>query len=221
MIYRLDNDLFMALHFNGGELMDRVMLTISGTTMWLPLYALILYLVWHRAGWRNLIIFILCMVGAIVLSDMIAGIFKHTGVLKNLWSSFPTRPRPMFTPELEGLCITTDSLAALRRADPGMNWVLHVPREALAGLYGTVSAHAATIVALATVSVPVIRRRWFALVMLLCTLVICYSRIYLSKHYPLDLLLGAATGFATGWVMYRLYRFAVRRQDKNRTAREV
>ena len=40
-----DHNLFLALNFDGGPFMDRLMLTVSGTTMWLPLYALILWLV--------------------------------------------------------------------------------------------------------------------------------------------------------------------------------
>ena len=39
-----DHNLFLALNFDGGPFMDRLMLTVSGTTMWLPLYALILWL---------------------------------------------------------------------------------------------------------------------------------------------------------------------------------
>ena len=35
-----DHNLFLALNFDGGPFMDRLMLTVSGTTMWLPLYAL-------------------------------------------------------------------------------------------------------------------------------------------------------------------------------------
>ena len=73
--------------------MDRLMLTVSGTTMWLPLYAL-------------------------VLSDMISGIFKHNGVLGGLLPDFEPRWRPMFTPALEGLEIAPDSLRKLRWLTP-------------------------------------------------------------------------------------------------------
>ena len=38
-MYTFDHGLFMALNFDGGTALDRVMLTISGTAMWLPLYA--------------------------------------------------------------------------------------------------------------------------------------------------------------------------------------
>lgn len=188
MNYNCDHELFLALNFDGGAAMDQAMLTISGTLMWLPLYALILWLVYRRAGWRNVVLFVICMGAAIALSDLIAGIFKHSGLLKGLWSEFPPRLRPMFTPELEG-------------------WV-HFPPEAVAGRYGTVSSHAATIVALAVISARVIRRCWFSWLMVGCTLLICYSRIYLAKHFPIDLLLGTGVGVLAGglmlWVYYRL-----------------
>ena len=102
-MYTFDHDLFSALNFDGGTAMDRVMLTVSGTAMWLPLYALILWLVWRRSGWRGMLIFTALMLAAIGLADMVSGIFKSNGVLGGLLPDFEPRPRPMFTPSLEGL----------------------------------------------------------------------------------------------------------------------
>ena len=169
--------------------MDRLMLTVSGTTMWLPLYALILWLVWRRDGWRNVILFTALMIAALVLSDMISGIFKHNGVLGGLLPDFEPRWRPMFTP-----------------AGVTHDWVVHVPVEAVSGRFGTVSAHAAVIVTLAVLSASVIRRRWFTGLMVLSTLLICYSRIYLGKHYPMDLVWGTAVGIAPGLAAFWTYR---------------
>ena len=164
-MYTFDHGLFMALNFDGGTALDRVMLTISGTAMWLPLYALILW-------------------------------------------------RPMFTPSLEGLEITPDSLRALRRAAMPHDWAVHVPPEAVSGMYGTVSAHAATIVALAVLSCGAIRRKWFTALMVVCTLVICYSRIYLGKHFPMDIVWGTLVGLGLGYAALRGYlRLA---QSRNR-----
>ena len=201
-----DHNLFLALNFDGGPFMDRLMLTVSGTTMWLPLYALILWLVWRRDGWRNVILFTALMIAALVLSDMISGIFKHNGVLGGLLPDFEPRWRPMFTPSLEGLEIAPDTLMRWRfegHATPG---IVHVPEGALGGKFGTVSSHAATVVALLVLSAAEIRRRWFTFLMVAATLLICYSRIYLAKHFPVDLLLGAAVGALTGWAMLRIYR---------------
>lgn len=213
-LYTFDHALFLALNFDGGPVMDRLMTLVSGTAMWLPLYALILWLVWRREGWRRTLLFAAAIVLAIVLADMAAGIFKHSGPLKGLWADFPPRWRPMFTPSLEGLEITPDSLRALRRAAMPHDWAVHVPPEAVSGMYGTVSTHAATIVALAVLSCGAIRRKWFTALMVVCTLVICYSRIYLGKHFPMDIVWGTLVGLGLGYAALRGYlRLA---QSRNR-----
>ena len=160
-MYDFDHQLFLDLNFDGGPCMDRLMLTVSGTAMWLPLYALILWLVWRRSGWRGVIVFTVLMIAALALADMVSGMFKSNGVLGGLLPGFEPRWRPMFTPSLEGLEIAPDSLRALRMAGTPGDWTVHVPVEAVSGRYGTVSAHAATIVALTVLSAAAIRRRWF------------------------------------------------------------
>ena len=49
-------------------------------------------------------------------------------------------------------------------------------------------------------------RRWFTGLMVLSTLLICYSRIYLGKHYPMDLVWGTAVGIALGLAAFWTYR---------------
>ena len=205
-MYDFDHQLFLDLNFDGGPCMDRLMLTVSGTAMWLPLYALILWLVWRRGGWRGVIVFTVLMIAALALADMVSGMFKSNGVLGGLLPGFEPRWRPMFTPSLEGLEIAPDSLRALRMAGTPGDWTVHVPVEAVSGRYGTVSAHAATIVALTVLSAAAIRRRWFTALMLFCTILICYSRIYLGKHFPMDLVWGTLVGAALGWAAYLAYR---------------
>ena len=205
-MYDFDHQLFLDLNFDGGPCMDRLMLTVSGTAMWLPLYALILWLVWRRSGWRGVIVFTVLMIAALALADMVSGMFKSNGVLGGLLPGFEPRWRPMFTPSLEGLEIAPDSLRALRMAGTPGDWTVHVPVEAVSGRYGTVSAHAATIVALTVLSAAAIRRRWVTAMMLFCTVLICYSRIYLGKHFPMDLVWGTLVGAALGWAAYLAYR---------------
>lgn len=213
-MHDFDQRLFLLLNFDGGPVWDRVMLAVSGTTMWIPLYVLILWLVWRRAGWRGTLTFLVLMAAAVGLADMVAGIFKHTGVLGRLLPDLEPRLRPMFTPSLEGLDIPPDSLAAIRRAALPGDWAVHVPPGAVAGRYGTVSAHASTIVALALLSAAVIRRRWFTILVTLCALLICYSRIYLAKHFPMDILWGALLGAALGGVAYWIYHRLTTRKKK-------
>lgn len=177
-MYNFDHNLFLWLNFDGGEVMDALMQTASTPAAWTWLYLLILYMVWRTSGWRGTLLFLLAVGIALGLADMVAGIFKHTGLLKNLLPDFPVRLRPMHTPELEGQ--------------------IHFLREG--GLYGTVSAHAATNVALAIITSLFVRRRWMTCLMVAVTVIICYSRIYLAYHFPFDILLGAATGVVTALV---------------------
>lgn len=206
MHYTFDYGLFLALNFNGGEQLDRAMLTISDTPVWIPLYLLIFWIVGRRYGWRILLLFIVLLFGSMYLADLIAGIFKQSGPLGGLLPDNAPRWRPMFTPALEGLQISPDSLHVLRAENRIADPVVHVPLAAVGSSYGTVSSHAATICLLAVEAASAIRRRWFTLLMVACTAVICYARIYLAKHFPIDLLLGAVLGIVIGWITVTIFQ---------------
>ena len=179
-----DYPLFEVLNFDGGATLDSLMSAISGILMWIPLYLLILYMVWRRWSWRGVVALILAVALALGLADLLAGIFKHSGPLKNLWPDFPARLRPMFSEGLSDVNI------------PSTNH----------GRYGTVSAHAATIVSLSIISAYAINRRWFSWLIALVAIAICYSRIYLACHFPQDILLGAALGVVTATLGILVFR---------------
>ena len=190
MNYTFDHPLFLWLNVDGPAPIDSLMLLISTPAAWAWLYLLILYMVWRKAGWRGLVLMLLAAAAAVVLSDMIAGIFKHTGLLKNLWAEFPARLRPMYTPELDGL----------------VNNVLKK-----GGQYGTVSGHAATMMSMAVIAIPTIGRRWFTWLMCCVVALVCYSRIYLGYHFPVDIALGLMTGLVSGGVAYLAMRAVAKR----------
>lgn len=176
--------LFELLNFDGTEWFDATMRLISGILVWLPLYVIIIYIVYRHYSWRGLIAFLVAMGVAIGLADVVAGIFKHQGLLGELFSWLPARPRPMYT---DGLEVFTNGYGR-------------------AGRFGTVSAHAATIVVITLLSSLIIRRRWFSILSLVVALVVCYSRIYLACHFPQDILLGAALGAAFALVGLAIFR---------------
>ncbi len=178
-----DHDIFLWLNFDGGAALDAIMTFASGKVSWLPLYLLLLYLVWRKGGWRLVGIFALCVIAAVALSDMVAGIFKHTGPLKHLWESFPVRLRPMHTLELEGF---------IHKIGGG-------------GRNGTVSAHAATTASIAIIAAYELRKRWLTLLLGLWVLLVSYSRIYLAFHFPQDILLGWGVGAICAALSYSLY----------------
>lgn len=192
MQYTFDYPLFLWLNFDGGVVMDKIMVGISTPALWAWFYILMFYLVYRNYGWRGLLFFVITIAIAVGLGDMITGIFKHTGLLKNLWESFPARLRPMYTPELEGL--------------------VHVVKEG--GRFGTVSGHAATMASIATLAIPTVNRRWFTWSMVAVVLLICYSRIYLAYHFPVDIALGVVTGLLSGGAVLLLFRWMVKKWCK-------
>ena len=183
-----DWGLFEFLNFDGPAWLDSTMTKVSGMMVWIPLYALIIYLVWRRYSWRGIIAFFVALGAAILIADLVAGIFKHQGPLKDLWASFPARLRPMHT--TEGIDFATNG------------YYTH-------NLYGTVSGHTSTIVAIALLSSVVVRRVWFTALMVCVTLLICYSRIYLACHFPQDILLGATVGIVAGLIGVTIFRYGL------------
>ena len=183
--FSFDERLFLWLNFDGGAVMDRVMSAISGVWLWIPLYLFIFWAVLRKYGWKSMLAFIVCLALAMGLSDMLCGIFKHTGLLKGLLPDFPVRHRPMFDIDVRELA----HVVSYRH-----------------GPYGTVSAHAATNAAMALLSALAIRRRWYNIAIVAITLIISYSRIYLACHFPQDIVLGLAVGAISGWLMYLLWR---------------
>lgn len=180
-----DERLFLWLNFDGGAATDWIMSTVSGTAMWIPLYLFIFFAVQRKYGWKAMAAFIVCLALAMGLSDMLCGVFKHTGLLKNLWADFPARHRPMFDSAVRDLA----HVVSFRH-----------------GPYGTVSAHAATTAALGVISAMAIREKWYSIAITLIVLLICYSRIYLACHFPKDIILGLAVGLISGYLMYLLWR---------------
>ena len=187
MNYTFDHDLFLWLNFDGGAFMDKFMVAVSTPVVWSWLYVLLIAIIWRRRGWRSALLFVALVAAAVGLTDLMAGIFKHSGPLKHLWESFPARLRPMHTPELEGL--------------------VHVVKGA--GRYGTVSAHAGTMSSIALMSWAV--HRWMLAPMFFVALLISYSRIYLACHFPMDIALGFGLGLMVGAMMLLLYKFVTRR----------
>jgi undecaprenyl-diphosphatase len=188
-----DWGLFEFLNFDGPAWLDIVMTKASGLMVWLPLYALMIYMVWRRYSWRGIVTFLVAVGVAILLADLVAGIFKHQGPLKDLWASFPARLRPMHTSE--GLDFAANGYYTKN-------------------LYGTVSGHTSTITAIALLASVVVSKRWFTTLMIVVALIVCYSRIYLACHFPQDILLGATVGIVAGIVGVMLFRAGLRLQKR-------
>ena len=180
-ILEIDRQLLLWMNFDGGAVMDSIFWFASGKAVWIPLYILIIWLMQRKIGWRRTLLAVALIALAVVLSDQIANIFKHC--------------TPKFRPT------HTDAIKEY----------VHTVNGYRGGLYGTVSAHAATTFSIAAISAYTIRNRLYTVTIALWVLFVSYSRIYLGVHFPLDILFGLITGAAVSAAAILLYEYATRK----------
>lgn len=162
--------------------LDTVMVAITQMWPWIPIYLLLLYLVFKQYGKRGW--WILLGVAVVILcSDQLSA---H--VCKPLFH----RLRPCFNPELEGL--------------------VHLPKGLPGGRYGFVSSHAANTFAVAAFLTAALHKRYHHVGWWLYAwaLVSSYSRIYVGVHYPGDILAGAILGVLVGLIIWKLERLILK-----------
>ena len=74
--------------------------------------------------------------------------------------------------------------------------------------YGFFSGHSSNTMALAIFVIFVLksRFRYYVWLMIPWSMTVGYSRIYIGKHYPLDVICGLAFGVVSGYLFYNLFR---------------
>jgi undecaprenyl-diphosphatase len=177
-----DRNFFLLLNGLNIPFLDKPMWYISGTVLWLPFYAFLIYLLISKYK-KNAWMLIPMLVLLIFLSDSIS-----SGIIKNL----VMRLRPSHEPMLAGLVhLVTKPNGDLYRG----------------GLYGFVSSHAANTFAAATFVGLLIRKQWLSIVLIFWALLVSYSRIYLGVHYPGDILGGIIVGTVCGFGVSQLFNY--------------
>jgi undecaprenyl-diphosphatase len=74
------------------------------------------------------------------------------------------------------------------------------------------SGHAANTMAVATFLHLIFKNQFKCFGLLfLWPLIFAYSRIYLGLHYPLDIISGYLCGLITGYLMYKVYQWALKK----------
>jgi len=180
-----DRAWFLALNTDLGPAADSFFRTMSISWVWVPLYLFLIWMLWRKLGWRRMLAAVALIILAVIVADQVANIFKY-GVQKL---------RPTHNPDLEGL--------------------VHTVRGYRGGLYGTVSAHAASAAAVALFVSLIFRRWWVWAALFVWAATVSYSRIYLGVHYPADILFGAIDGAFWAFLGYRLYLSIAARLDRN------
>lgn len=187
-----DRSLLLAINGGWGGGWDTFWWTISQIWCWVPLYVAMIGLLWHKFGWRKMLVAVGLVILGLALADQTANFFKnHTPKL-----------RPTHT-------------ALLWDGVPYKEWV-HVVKDYTGydyrgGWFGTVSGHAATSMVIALTAAGIYRRWWFSLAAGIYVVLTCFSRMYLGVHFPMDIVFGLTAGTLWGLVMLWMWRLINRK----------
>lgn len=176
-LFNLDRSVFLFLNNLGTESWDGFWLLITKQINWIPIFLIILYLVFKNYGWRHSILIIL-MIGLLMLI---------TDQSTNYFFKFHfERLRPGSNPDLVGLmrAVKTSSTFSF--------------------ISGHASNSMAACFFLYTVLKSRVK---YIEIMFLWPLVFAYSRIYLGLHYPSDILVGYIWGILMALLVLQLYKF--------------
>lgn len=175
-----DKALFLLINGEHSPFFDRVMLAMSDTRTWLPLFAVLAIVLFTEKQWKG-ILTLLFIAALITLSDQVS-VHGFKEVFMRL--------RPCHDPDMAGLVLTVNGKCG--------------------GQYGFVSSHATNAFALAVFYLSVVARyrKVMAFILIFYAILVSYSRIYLGVHYPGDVLGGALLGtglaLSLAWIHNRL-----------------
>ncbi len=180
----LDKTLFLKINSIHNPLSDLLMIFASDKYVWIPLYALFIFLIIKRFKVKSWVI-IVSIVASIALADRItSGFFKPT--FKRL--------RPCHNPELVDL--------------------IHSPNNHCGGQYGFVSSHAANSVAFAVCIFLIFsykRRKNVYLLIIPWAIWVSISRVFLGVHFPADIFIGGLIGGICGYFCIKIASFGLKK----------
>ena len=183
ILRQIDAEALLAINSWHTAFLDPFMKMASARLVWIPFYLSILYVLWRARGWKATLGIALLIGLLITLADQSCATLIRPYV-QRLRPTNPDNPLSQFVTVVDGY---------------------------RGGSYGFPSCHASNTFALAVFLTFITRNRLIIITMFLWAVLNCYSRMYLGVHYPGDILAGALLGTLCAFLVYALFRLALRR----------
>ncbi|PKQ44837.1 phosphatase PAP2 family protein [Confluentibacter flavum] len=181
-IIEYDKQLFLFLNNLGSPTWDLLWLIITDELTFIPLYAILLFLLYKKFGVKVLLLFIVIVAVMITFTDQITNVFKR---------GFE-RPRPC-------------------RAEGVMEYTRFIAKRCgLYGFFSGHSSNSMAAAVFAGLLLKPYYKN-LLIVLLIWSFIVAYSRIYVGVHYPLDIVCGLTFGAITGFAFYKVSVYIIRR----------
>lgn len=94
--------------------------------------------------------------------------------------------------------------------DGSLDGIVHILNGHCGGQFGFVSSHAANTFALASLTAPMLRKKWYSISIFIWAAMVSYSRIYVGVHFPGDVICGALLGLFIGFGLFTGFNAALK-----------
>lgn len=181
-LLQYDTELFLFLNNLGTPTWDTLWLVITNKFAFVPLYALLLFLLYQKFGLKALLVFVVTVALMITFTDQITNIFKRGFA----------RVRPCRAEDI----VDQVRFIAVRCGKYGF-FSGHSSNSMAAAVFAglMLKSHYKNLI----------------FILLFWSTVVAYSRIYVGVHYPLDIVCGLTFGAISGFLFYKLAKYLLKR----------